>query len=640
MVFRAGNLPARTVSRCPGATRTACPLHVAPCCSPHVALCCSARRALLQPVRRALLQPARRALLQPARRALLPRASRPAVASALRSAAPRVAPNCSPRVTLCCPARCALLPCCPAQRAPCCPVHRTPCPAARGAPCQTEPRCPAHAALPNPSRAALPRSPAPPSHPAATTAAAAARATAAAGGGAAGSVGSAAGAGGAGGATGSAGGAAGAGGAGPTTDRHYLSWPLSLQLRRLGVDSGGQFLSMTTPPLSSFASGFFNEPIQVVEALVFYVLHRGGSRAAAPGASESAAALGASESAAALGASESAAALGAHASPAIGPSSVEALHTFTLDSGAARCFFRDCTTLTPLAALVPVSLADPTGGPVVARASTVLPCPADPSGSLSGLHLPTFTTNMVSNAAIQYVWVDTFIPGGQRVAIYTSAQVAEAGQVAASSQVSASGQLAASFSCPEISHQTLLWHHRLSHPSLLRLRSMNSRLLVSGLPRSLPSLPSSPAPPCLPCVEGRQRAAPRSFEFPPTTTPLQTLHMDVWGPALVSGMDQERYFLLVVDDYIPYTTVFPLRRKADVSGVLIPWIRATRRQLCERFRRLLPIFCGRLRSDTQRISSTSGPVSLSQRDLAHTPVDGEGWRCDGVSGLGHALLCS
>ncbi|CAI7814996.1 unnamed protein product [Closterium sp. NIES-53] len=90
------------------------------------------------------------------------------------------------------------------------------------------------------------------------------------------------------------------------------------------------------------------------------------------------------------------------------------------------------------------------------------------------------------------------------------AQVAEVGQVAASSQVSASGQLAASCSCQVLSHQTLLWHHRLGHPYLPRLRSMHSRQLVSGLPRSLPSLPCSPALPRLPCVEGRQRAAPHS----------------------------------------------------------------------------------------------------------------------------------
>ncbi|CAI7916946.1 unnamed protein product [Closterium sp. NIES-54] len=133
---------------------------------------------------------------------------------------------------------------------------------------------------------------------------------------------------------------------------------------------------------------------------------------------------------------------------------------------------------------------------------------------------------------------------------------------------------AASCSCRLVSHQTLLWHHHLGHPFLPRLRGMHSHLLVSGLPRSLPPLPPSPAPPCLPCIEGQQRAAPHSSSFPPTTASLQTLYMDVWGPARVSGQDRERYFLLVVDDYTRYTTVFPFRSKGQVVDVLIPCIRA------------------------------------------------------------------
>ncbi|CAI7748355.1 unnamed protein product, partial [Closterium sp. NIES-54] len=39
--------------------------------------------------------------------------------------------------------------------------------------------------------------------------------------------------------------------------------------------------------------------------------------------------------------------------------------------------------------------------------------------------------------------------------------------------------------------------------------------------------------------------------------------MDVWGPARVRGQGHERYFLLVVDDYSRYTTVFPLRSKGE-----------------------------------------------------------------------------
>ncbi|CAI7882894.1 unnamed protein product [Closterium sp. NIES-53] len=93
---------------------------------------------------------------------------------------------------------------------------------------------------------------------------------------------------------------------------------------------------------------------------------------------------------------------------------------------------------------------------------------------------------------------------------------------------------------------------------------MHSHLLVSGLPRSLPPLLPSLAPPCLPCVEGRQRAAPHSSSFRLTAALLQTLYMDVWGPAHISGQGRERYFLLVVDDYTRYTTVFPLRSKGEV----------------------------------------------------------------------------
>ncbi|CAI7780067.1 unnamed protein product, partial [Closterium sp. NIES-53] len=71
--------------------------------------------------------------------------------------------------------------------------------------------------------------------------------------------------------------------------------------------------------------------------------------------------------------------------------------------------------------------------------------------------------------------------------------------------------------------------------------------------------------------------------------------MDVWGPSRVSGQGRKRYFLLVVDDYTRYTTVFPLRSKGQVVDVLIPWIRAVRLQLRERFRADLPVL--RLHSD-------------------------------------------
>ncbi|CAI5927768.1 unnamed protein product [Closterium sp. NIES-64] len=343
-----------------------------------------------------------------------------------------------------------------------------------------------------------------------------------------------------------------------------------------------------------------------------------------------AAALGASESpapgtgaAAALGASESASS-GAGEAALSGTALASASLTFTLDSGASRSFFRDRTTLTPLGRPVAVSLADPSGGPVLAHFSTVLPCPAAPSGTLSGLYLPSFSTNLVSGADLQDAGVHQFTPASQRVthctdartgrhlatfsrrpgsSLYTltteSPPVPASGQVAASGQVfaaaSRSGPESAPCSCRLLSHETLLWHHRLGHPSLPRVRGMASRVLVSGLPQSLPPLPSRPGPSCVPCVEGRLRAAPHSSQFPPTEAPLQTLHMDVWGPAPVRGQGHERYFLLVVDDYSRYTSVFPLRSKGAVTEVLIDWIREARLQLRRSFGSDFPVL--RLHSD-------------------------------------------
>ncbi|CAI7782638.1 unnamed protein product [Closterium sp. NIES-53] len=84
--------------------------------------------------------------------------------------------------------------------------------------------------------------------------------------------------------------------------------------------------------------------------------------------------------------------------------------------------------------------------------------------------------------------------------------------------------------------------------------------------------------------------------------------MDVWGPARVSGQDRKRYFLLAVDDFTRYTTVFPLRSKGEIPDVLIPWIRVARLKLHERLGQDLPVL---------RLHSDRGGMEVARTSMIH-----------------------
>ncbi|CAI7761409.1 unnamed protein product [Closterium sp. NIES-53] len=157
----------------------------------------------------------------------------------------------------------------------------------------------------------------------------------------------------------------------------------------------------------------------------------------------------------------------------------------------------------------------------------------------------------------------------------------------------------------------------------------------------------------------------------------------LFSPTLPMG-GHERCFLLVVDDYSYYTTVFPLRSKGEVPEVLIDWIRNARRQLSERFGSDLPVLhlhsdrCGEFSSDLLRAfgrvegmcqtftlpaspqqngiderrigmvmdvalrcaSDQPSALCLLAGDHTYSAVDGEGWRCVSVPCLGISSFCS
>ncbi|CAI7861099.1 unnamed protein product [Closterium sp. NIES-54] len=211
-----------------------------------------------------------------------------------------------------------------------------------------------------------------------------------------------------------------------------------------------------------------------------------------------------------------------------GTTSQPAQLSFTLDFGASSCFFRDCTNLTPLYTPATVALADPSMGPVVAHITTTLPCPAAPFGFLIGYYTPSFSRNLVGVSHLHDLGVVITFSLDEPIASRT---VRATGALLATFYRESGFGLSTRVACPA-SSLTCAAVHSLRQGSAVRCPSP---LLVPPHHGSFPD-------PALGCL----------------------------SPSPVLGPHQERYFLIVVDDYSRYTTVFPLRQKADVPTVLEP----------------------------------------------------------------------
>ncbi|CAI7912072.1 unnamed protein product [Closterium sp. NIES-54] len=279
--------------------------------------------------------------------------------------------------------------------------------------------------------------------------------------------------------------------------------------------------------------------------------------------------------------------------------------------------------------------ADPSSGPVVVRITTVLPCPAIPSDSLTCFHLPSFATNLLSEAVPQDELVTTTTPVGKLVTICTdsvtgdhlatftrrprsglyrlhtkSAHVAASGQVASSCSLSVAHAPVSPLAPPSWSSLPVASASHALAPSclwpskdlpVLRLHSDHGGEFSFGLLEDLCHeegiaqsfmLPASPQQNGIAeCHIGLIMEVART-----SMIHAAALHF-LWPFAVQYAAHQlnlwpvnvEHYFLLVVDNFMRYTMQFPLKRRGDVRAVLIPTIRAVCRQLSARFHQDLSV---------------------------------------------------
>ncbi|KAJ9564858.1 hypothetical protein OSB04_000824 [Centaurea solstitialis] len=115
-----------------------------------------------------------------------------------------------------------------------------------------------------------------------------------------------------------------------------------------------------------------------------------------------------------------------------------------------------------------------------------------------------------------------------------------------------------------------LWHKRLSH---LNFKTLN-QLCINNLVVGLPDFRYTKVSLCSACEKGKQtRASFKSKQISSISSPLQLLHMDLFGPVNVQSIGGKKYTLVIVDEYSRYTWVFFIRSKSDAPEEIILFVR-------------------------------------------------------------------
>ncbi|CAI7759841.1 unnamed protein product [Closterium sp. NIES-54] len=91
---------------------------------------------------------------------------------------------------------------------------------------------------------------------------------------------------------------------------------------------------------------------------------------------------------------------------------------------------------------------------------------------------------------------------------------------------------------------------------------------------------------CLDCTKSKLRQQPHPASPSVAAAPLDLVHLDVWGPALVPARGGYRYFLVIVDDHSRYVSVHLLHTKVAVPEVLMAWVKRAQTTFDRKVKRL------------------------------------------------------
>ena len=117
--------------------------------------------------------------------------------------------------------------------------------------------------------------------------------------------------------------------------------------------------------------------------------------------------------------------------------------------------------------------------------------------------------------------------------------------------------------------ESLLWHRRLGHVNFKNINKLSKLNLVRGLPSK--EFPFSEK--CLACAKGKQhKKSHKSKTVNSIDSPLQLLHMDLFGPISVKSLAKKSYCLVITDDFSRFTWVYFLEYKSEAAEILMLFV--------------------------------------------------------------------
>ena len=122
-----------------------------------------------------------------------------------------------------------------------------------------------------------------------------------------------------------------------------------------------------------------------------------------------------------------------------------------------------------------------------------------------------------------------------------------------------SSRLSASAVSGQSTSSLALWHSRLGHASISRVKQLVSRGLLGSV--------SNKSFDCMPVQFGKQTTLSFNNSVSHALSSFDLIHSDVWGPSPISTPGGSHYFVIFLDYFSRYTWIYLFKNHSELYQI-------------------------------------------------------------------------